>query len=37
MLVESMWTVDLEYEKATSFAPTLKIHYVYPVYSATIQ
>jgi len=37
MLVESMWTVDLEYEKAASFTPTLKIYYVYPVYSATIQ
>lgn len=37
MKVESMWTVELEYEKATSFTPTLKMYYVYPVYSATIQ
>ncbi len=37
MKVESMWTVDLEYEKAASFTPTLKIYYVYPVYSATIE
>lgn len=37
MKVESMWTVDMEYEKAASFTPTLKIYYVYPVYSATIE
>ena len=37
MKVESVWTADLEYEKSTSITPTLKIYYVYPVYSSELQ
>lgn len=35
--VESMWTVDLQSQKAFTLTPVLNVYYVYPVYDRKVQ
>ncbi len=35
--VESMWTADLQSQKAFTLTPVLNVYYVYPVYDRKVQ